>query len=78
MKILGYAALAFVAYKGLQAAFDEDFGDGEFPQWFRDETREDHIVSCGFRCLHCAKRVRYNDLTVDHIALERRNHVSKV
>ena len=66
-RILGYAALGFFAYKGLQAALDEDFGEGEFPQWFRDEMREDHIASYGSRCPRCSKRVRYNDLTIDHV-----------
>lgn len=66
-KLLGYAALGFLAFKGLQAAFDEDFGEGEFPQWFRDEIRDEHIASTGSRCPRCAQRVQYADLTVDHI-----------
>lgn len=66
-KLLGYAALGFFAYKGLQAALDEDFGEGEFPQWFRDEMREDHIASYGSLCPRCEKRVQYQDLTIDHI-----------
>src|SRR5579862_1066810 len=66
-KLLGYAALGFLAYKGLQAALDEDFGEGEFPQWFRDEMREAHIASYGSRCPCCEKRVQYQDLTIDHI-----------
>ena len=66
-KILGYGTLGFIAYKGLQAALDEDFGEGEFPQWFRDEMREDHIAAHGFRCPRCEMRVQYMDLTIDHI-----------
>lgn len=67
MTILGYATVAFVAYKGLQFVFDEDFGDGEFPRWFRDELRDDHVALHGSRCPRCEERVRYEELTVDHI-----------
>ena len=67
IKVLGYATVAVVAYKGLQAAFDEDFGGGEFPRWFREKKRQRHIAQHGSRCLKCKRMVPYNDRSIDHI-----------
>lgn len=67
LKLLGVVTGCVVVYKGLQAIFDEDFGGGEFPQAFREELRQQHIAQHGSRCPQCSKRVRYGDLTVDHI-----------
>lgn len=67
LKALGYVAVGMVAYKGLQALFDEDFGNGEYPCWFREELREEHVAQYGCRCPQCGRRVRYDDLTVDHV-----------
>ena len=66
-KVIGYTAIGVLTYKGLQALFDEDFGGGEYPRWFRDEVREEHVAGYGYRCRKCGERVRFDDLTVDHV-----------
>jgi hypothetical protein len=67
LKGLGLAAIAVGVYKLGQAIFDEDFGGGEFPQWFRDQLRDEHITQNGCRCPRCRRRIRYEDLTADHV-----------
>ncbi len=66
-KVIVFIGGCVVTYKALQAIFDEDFGRGEFPRGFRDEMRQQHIAQHGCRCPQCRRRVRYSDLTVDHI-----------
>ena len=67
LKALGFAAVGVVVYKGLQALFDGDFGNGEYPRWFREEMRGEHVAQYGCRCPQCGRRVRYDDLTIDHV-----------
>lgn len=66
-QLVAGAIVGVVALKTVQALFDEDFGDGEFPAWFRAELRDEHIAWNGHTCPDCGRRVRYRDLTVDHI-----------
>jgi hypothetical protein len=61
------AGVSVVAYKAAQAAFDEDFGPGEFPRSFREELIAHHVARNGSWCGHCERRVPRRHLTVDHI-----------
>lgn len=66
-RLLRAAIFGVLAFKLVQAAFDEDFGDGEFPRRFRHELIDVHVARHGRRCARCGSRVRRCDLTVDHI-----------
>ncbi|MCI0528213.1 MAG: HNH endonuclease [Nitrospira sp.] len=67
LKVLVYTAVGVLAYKGLQAILDEDFGGGEYPRRFREEMRQEHMAWYGCCCPQCGRRVPYDDLTVDHV-----------
>ena len=66
-RLLRAAFFGVLAFKLLQATFDEDFGNGEFPGRFRHELIDHHVARHGHRCPECGSRVRRADLTVDHI-----------
>lgn len=70
---LGIAATALAAFKLAQAAFDEDFGDGEFPRSVREELIDKHVAMHGWYCPRCSSNVPPGTLTVDHVVAMRNN-----
>ena len=68
MRLLKLATAATTLYRTAKHVTDEDFGQRGFPEWFRDELRDEHHVGGGwYECPRCGQNVRRHQLHVDHI-----------
>jgi len=66
LRWLARAGVGLLAWKALQALFDVDYGDGEYPASVRAGLIAEHIAAYGCWCPACGRRVPRRELTINH------------